>query len=178
MLPAKNYRYLDEMPEEYIEPVREHAPARSVRQANKHVGMGRQIVSVLFILSVATVCLALVGGYEKLALAHQSNVRLKQEIADAKNYIEDLTVELEYSMDLQSVEEIASKRLSMDYPKADQLVAVSKPVIPKKAETDVTVGAQDDTQAEADAGADEGFKLPEVEKAFDETDTVVIGLDE
>lgn len=174
MLPAEKYDYAAEV-REYEEPVREQA-VRQARHVNKHVGVGRQILSVLFVLSVATVCLALVGGYERVALAHQENVKLKNEIKKTKTYIEDLTVELEYSMDLHSIEEIASKRLSMDYPKANQLIRVPKPEKPEIADENAEAAAE--PAGGTTSEADESFEMPEVEKAFDEADVTVIGLEE
>ncbi len=169
MVPLRRETYQ----EEYIPDERHKERERALEQprpANKHVGIGRQIRLVLFVLSVATVCLAVVGGYERLALEHQSNMNLKDEIKEAEIYIEDLTVELEYSMDPTTVQEIASKRLGMDYPKPSQLVMVDAPVILSP--------APDGYEPEAIQAPEPSFVMPDVARAFKEEDVEVIGMED
>ncbi len=168
MVPLRRETYQEEyIPEEL--PVGREQAAEQPRPANKHVGIGRQIRLVLFVLSVASVCLALVGGYERLAMEHQSNLRLEDEIKEAEIYIEDLTVELEYSMDPTTVQAIASKRLEMDYPKQGQLIKVDAPVIP----TPLPEGVE----PEAVDAPEPSFVMPDVARAFTE-DFEVIGMED
>ena len=174
MVPLRRESYLEEyLPEERFAE-REQAAEQS-RPANKHVGIGRQIRLVLFVLSVATVCLALVGGYERLAAAHQSNMGLEDEIKEADIYIEDLTVELEYSMDPTTVQEIAYKRLGMDYPKPEQLVVVEAPVVQPPSDDAGKKAAV--VTAPLPTSPEPSFAMPDVARAFTE-DVEVIGLEE
>ena len=169
MVPLRRESYLDEyVPEE--RPAEAEREREQPRPANKHVGIGRQIRLVLFVLSIATVCLALVGGYERLAFEHKSNMSLKDEIKEAEIYIEDLTVELEYSMDPTTVRAIASKRLGMDYPKPDQLVMVEAPSVPAP--------PPDKIEPEAALTPEPSFVMPDVARAFTEEEFEVIGMED
>lgn len=145
---------------------------RETRSANAHIGLGRQVGLVMFVLSVAAVCLALVGGYERLAVAHQANVKLKSEIKTAQTYIEDLSVELEYAMDPITVQKIAEARLGMDYPKLDQLVKVAPPKTPAPSPTPAP------EKPAAAATPEPSFVMPEVERTFKDEDFEIIGFEE
>ncbi len=170
MVPLRRETYQEEYAPEERPIEREQALHEAPRPANRHVGIGRQIRLVLFVLSIAAVCLAVVGGYERLALEHQSNLRLKDEIEEAEIYIEDLTVELEYSMDPTTVQEVASKSLGMDYPTKEQLVMVDAPVI--------KAPAQEEAEPDAAAAPEPSFVMPEVARAFTEEAFEVIGMED
>lgn len=150
---------------------------RKVRSANKQIGIGRQVGLVFFVLSVATVCLALVGGYERLAVAHRANVSLKEEIRQAETYVEDLSVELEYAMDPITVQSIASKRLGMNYPKQEQLVKVEAPALPVAVEPTPTQ-APATPAPQAPPTPEPSFAMPEVERAFQGEDFEILGIEE
>ncbi len=173
MVPAKRETY-EYAPQPQERPREIERPAQP-RPANKHVGIGRQIGLVLFVLSVAIVCLALVGGYERLAAAHQANMKLKDEIRESEIYIEDLTVELAYSMDPTSVREIASKRLGMDYPTQEQLVRVEPPVIPQAEEDAAALPTPSPSSTPAPG---QSFAMPDVARVFREDEFKIIGMDE
>ncbi len=169
MVPLRRETFQEEYAPEERPRERERA-IEAPRPANRHVGIGRQIRLVLCVLSFAAVCLAVVGGYERLALEHQANMSLKDDIKEAEIYIEDLTVELEYSMDPTTVQEIASKRLNMDYPKPEQIVLVEAPVLP--------AAEPSEYEPEAEAAPEPSFALPDVARAFTEEEFEVIGMED
>ncbi len=174
MVPAKRETYYEEYApkEQPREPERIEQP----RPANKHVGIGRQIRLVLSVLSIALVGLALVGGYERLALAHQANMKLRDEIRASEIYIEDLTVELAYAMDPTSVQEIASKRLGMDYPTEEQLVKVEPPAVPQAPED--APAAMPSPSPTPPPSPEQSFVMPDVARVFREDEFKIIGIDE
>ena len=83
------------------------------------------------VAKAAAVCAALIAvavvqiaGYEGLSAASLRIAELREDIESIENEIDELNVQLQYAMDINTAQIIAKDALGMDYPLSSQLEKV------------------------------------------------------
>lgn len=108
--------------------IRQEEPAAEPRH------MARPKLRLRAVLQLAAVCAAVVAvavvqiaRYESMSAVSMRIAELKSNIADIENEIDELNVQLQYAMDINTAQRIARDSLDMDYPLSAQVKTMTRP---------------------------------------------------
>jgi len=134
----------------YYDPYEQNAVLKSKKAARINARIKKRIIVNIFL--IFGMCAVIMARYAQISQMNYDNYNLSKEYTALQNENTQLSLEIEKAMSLQSIREIAVKKLNMHTPDKSQIVYISVPkqdviVLAEKKEPKIMVFAKDATES-------------------------------